>query len=175
MPSPAPSIPTRLFQDASAFESWLETNHGTETAGFWMKISKKGGSAALSVSYAEALDAALGSRRDAKTVFWSKRNVDKVAQLIEAGRMRPAGQLEIEAAKADGRWQKAYASSSSIQVPAAFQAALQKNKRAKTFFETLNRSKRYTFLWRIETAKRDETRKRRIEQLVDLLAEHKTL
>ncbi|KAK3682232.1 bacteriocin-protection, YdeI or OmpD-associated-domain-containing protein [Podospora appendiculata] len=195
-PAPPPStasLPIQLFRDANAWESWLETNHHTETSGLWVKISKKD-SGVASVTYEEALDTALcfgwidGQRKGhddghflqkftprRKSSLWSKRNVAKVAVLIEAGRMRAGGQAEIDAAKADGRWQKAYASSSNIKAPPDFQKALDRNKEAKVFFDALNKSKRYSFLWRIETAKRDDTRRKRIEQFVGLLADHKTL
>ncbi|KXX81277.1 hypothetical protein MMYC01_203217 [Madurella mycetomatis] len=190
--APLATLPIQLFENAIAWETWLETNYAQST-GLWLKISKKG-SGIASVTYEEALDTALcfgwidGQRKshDAehflqrftprrKKSIWSKRNVDKVGELIAAGRMRDAGQLEIDAAKADGRWEKAYSSASVIQVPADFQAALDQNKKAKTFFEGLGKTKRYPFLWRIETAKRDDTRKKRIEQFVELLAKGQTL
>ncbi|KAK4112859.1 hypothetical protein N656DRAFT_798044 [Canariomyces notabilis] len=159
------ALPIQLFENANAWETWLESNCGQST-GLWLKISKKG-SGIASVTYDEAFT----PRR--KKSMWSMRNVDKVAKLIAAGRMRDAGQLEVDAAKADGRWEKAYSSSSVMQVPADFQAALNRNKKAKAFFERLNKTKRYSFLWRIETAKRDETRQKRIEQFVQLLIEGK--
>jgi len=192
-PPASPTIaPIQLFEDAAAWEAWLETNHA-DPLGMWLKISKKG-SGIVSVSYDEALDAALcfgwidGQKKthDAehfiqrftprrKKSMWSQRNVAKVAVLIEAGRMRPAGQAEIDAAKEDGRWERAYAASSAIEVPADFQAALDGNRRARTFFEGLGKTKRYPFLFRVTTAKREETRKRNIERFVELLAEGKTL
>ncbi|KAK4243474.1 bacteriocin-protection, YdeI or OmpD-associated-domain-containing protein [Corynascus novoguineensis] len=186
------SEPIQLFEDVKAWETWLEANH-TDTAGLWLKISKKG-SSVVSVTYEEALDTALcfgwidGQKKshDAdhyiqrftprrKGSVWSQRNVAKVAVLIEAGRMRGAGLAEVEAAKADGRWEKAYASSSAIQVPDDFQAALDRNPKAKTFFEGLGKTKRYPFLWRITTAKREETRKKKIEQFITILARGETL
>lgn len=190
--APLATLPIQLFENAIAWETWLETNYAQST-GLWLKISKKG-SGVASVTYDEALDTALcfgwidGQRKShdtghflqrftprRKKSIWSKRNVDKVGELIAAGRMRDAGQLEIDAAKADGRWEKAYSSASVIQVPADFQAALDRNKKAKTFFEGLGKTKRYPFLWRIETAKRDDTRRKRIEQFVELLAKGQTL
>ncbi|KAL2147644.1 hypothetical protein VTI28DRAFT_8098 [Corynascus sepedonium] len=186
------SEPIQLFEDVKAWETWLEANH-TDTAGLWLKISKKG-SSVVSVTYEEALDTALcfgwidGQKKshDAdhyiqrftprrKGSVWSQRNVAKVAVLIEAGRMRDAGLAEVEAAKADGRWEKAYASSSAIQVPDDFQVALDRNPKAKTFFEGLGKTKRYPFLWRITTAKREETRKKKIEQFIAILARGETL
>ncbi|CAI4217622.1 unnamed protein product [Parascedosporium putredinis] len=110
-----------------------------------------------------------------KRSMWSQRNVDRVAALTAAGRMRAPGQAEIDAAKADGRWDKAYLASSVIEVPADFQVALNADKEAAKFFATLNKTKRYPFLHRITTAMKPETRKKRIEQFVELLADHKTL
>jgi uncharacterized protein YdeI (YjbR/CyaY-like superfamily) len=186
------SIPIQLFESAGAWESWLEANQ-ENTTGLWMKISKKG-SGIASVSYLEAIDGALcfgwidGQRKShdesyflqrftprRKKSIWSQRNVDKVAVLLEAGRIRPSGQAEIDAAKADGRWDRAYAPSSTIQVPQDFQKALNGNKEALKFFDAINKSQRYSFLWRIETARRPETRQRRIGQFVEMLGDHKTL
>ncbi|KAK4188560.1 bacteriocin-protection, YdeI or OmpD-associated-domain-containing protein [Podospora australis] len=187
------TLPIHHFPDAKAWETWLEIHHATETLGIWMKISKKG-SGIPSVTYDEAIDCALcfgwidGQRKshDAqhfiqrftprrKKSMWSKRNVDKVAVLTAPGRMRPAGQDEVDAAKADGRWEKAYSGSSVMEVPADLEAALGKNKRAHTFWEGLSRTKRYPFLWRIETAKKAETREKRVEEFIGLLSKGKTL
>jgi uncharacterized protein YdeI (YjbR/CyaY-like superfamily) len=189
--SPQP-LTIHLFEDSTAWETWLETNHG-ETSGIWLKISKKG-AGVPSVTYDEAINGAIcfgwidGQRKShdeqhflqkftprRKNSMWSKRNVDKVEVLTKAGRIRGPGQAEIDAAKADGRWEKAYSSSSTMQVADDFQAALDRNQKARAFFEALNRTQRYSFLWRIETAKRSETRRRRIEQYIDLLKQHKTL
>ncbi|KAK3295392.1 bacteriocin-protection, YdeI or OmpD-associated-domain-containing protein [Chaetomium fimeti] len=190
-PSPA-TPPIQLFDHVAAWETWLEANH-TDPTGLWLKISKKG-SGIASVSYDEALDAALcfgwidGQKKShdgdhflqrftprRKRSMWSKRNCAKVAVLVETGRMRQAGQAEIDAAKADGRWEKAYSSASLMEVPEDFQAALGRNKKAKAFFEGLGKTKRYAFLWRIATVKREETRQKKIEQFVGLLSEGKTL
>ncbi len=89
--------------------------------------------------------------------------------------MRPPGQAEIDAAKADGRWERAYAGSASIEVPPDFQAALDANAKARAFFDALGKTQRYSFVWRIQTAKKPETRRRKIQQFVVLLAGHKTL
>ncbi|KAL1841466.1 hypothetical protein VTJ49DRAFT_7021 [Mycothermus thermophilus] len=180
------------LQHDAAWEEWLENNH-SDGPGVWLKMAKKGGGT-TSITYDEALDAALcwgwidGQRKgfDAQHFLqrftprrngslWSKRNCDKVASLIEAGRMRSPGLAEVEKAKASGLWEKAYAGSSTIEVPNDFQDALDRNPKAKTFFEGLGRTKRYPFLWRITTAKRAETRSKRIEQFVELLAAGKTL
>lgn len=186
------ALPIQLFESGEAWESWLEANHD-ESAGIWLKISKKG-SGIRSVTYDEALDTALcfgwidGQKKSfdekhflqkfthrRKRSLWSKRNVEKVAILIADGRMQPSGESEIDAAKADGRWQQAYAGSSTIEVAEDFRAALEANSAALTFFESLNKTLRYQFLFRIETAKKAETRQRRIRQFVELLAEQKTL
>ncbi|CRK16804.1 hypothetical protein BN1723_011085, partial [Verticillium longisporum] len=186
------SPPIRLFDTAVAWETWLVAN-SQDLAGVWLQIAKKAASKPT-VTYDQALDAALcygwidGQRKthDAehflqrftprrKNSMWSKRNVDKVAVLIQESRMRASGQAEIDAAKADGRWERAYAGASNIQVPADFQAALLKNSSAKSFFEALNKTQRYPFLWRIETTRRPETRRRRIDEYVTLLADHKPL
>ncbi|KAM7193079.1 Bacteriocin-protection, YdeI or OmpD-Associated domain containing protein [Naviculisporaceae sp. PSN 640] len=186
------ALDTQLFQDDTAWETWLEANH-TVSSGLWLKISKKA-SGIPSVTYAEALDTALcygwidGQKKThdeqhflqkftprRKNSTWSKRNVGKIAKLIEAGRMKPAGQREVDAAKADGRWERAYSSPSNIQVPADLEAALNRNKKAKTFFEALKKSKRYMILLRIEMVKRPETRKRKIDEFVAMLADNKTL
>ncbi|KAL2156611.1 hypothetical protein VTH82DRAFT_1356 [Thermothelomyces myriococcoides] len=184
--------PIQLFEDVKAWETWLEANH-TDPTGLWLKIAKKG-SNITSVTYEEALDTALcfgwidGQKKSLDTdhfiqrftprrkgSLWSQRNVEKAEALIAAGRMREPGLAEIEAAKADGRWEKAYASASTIQVPDDFRAALERNTKAKTFFESLGKTKRYSFLWRITTAKREETRKKRIDQFITLLARGETL
>ena len=102
--------------------------------------------------------------------IWSKINVDKVAALIEAGRMQPPGHAQIEAAKADGRWAQAYDGAKAATMPDDLQAALDANPKAKKFFATVNASNRYAVLWRVQTAVKPETRTKRIAQLVDMLA-----
>ncbi|KAF7562154.1 hypothetical protein G7046_g1994 [Stylonectria norvegica] len=190
--TPSHGLTTQLFDSASSWENWLEENYKMNT-GIWLRLSKKD-SGATSISYDEALDVALcfgwidgqRKRHDAqyfiqrftprrKTSIWSKRNVNKVALLIESGRMRQSGLAEIDAAKADGRWDRAYSSSSNAQVPDDFKKALDINKDASEFFDTINRTQRYSFLQRIETAKRPDTRKRRIAQFVELLANQQCL
>ncbi|KAF5685662.1 hypothetical protein FDENT_6133 [Fusarium denticulatum] len=198
-PSPAPvtspqaTPETKLFPTPSSFESYLSQNHSTNQTGLWLKIAKKN-SPIPSITYDQALDTALcygwidGQRKslDAthfiqrftprrKKSLWSQRNVTKVAVLTEAGRMTPAGQAEVDAAREDGRWEKAYSSSSSAIVPEDFGNAIEENEAAGEFWRGLNKTKRYGFLWRLETAKRPETRRKRIEQFVDLLAAGKTV
>ena len=181
-----------LFKSAKAFEAWLKKNHATSD-GLWLKIAKRG-SNEPSVTYPEAVEIALcwgwidGQKkslddqhylqrftpRRARSV-WSKINVEKVQALIEAGRMQALGQAQIEAAKADGRWARAYDGARTSTVPEDLQAALEAEPAAKTFFASINASNRYAILWRIQTAARAETRARRIAQLVGMLARGETI
>ena len=181
-----------LFKSAKAFEAWLKKNHAT-SEGLWLKIAKRG-SNEPSVTYPEAVEIALcwgwidGQKksfddqhylqrftpRRARSV-WSKINVEKVQALIEAGRMQAPGQAQVEAAKADGRWARAYDGARTSTVPEDLQAALEAEPAAKTFFASINASNRYAILWRIQTAARAETRARRIAQLVGMLARGETI
>jgi uncharacterized protein YdeI (YjbR/CyaY-like superfamily) len=180
------------FESAAAWEAWLGEHHET-SPGVWLKIAKKA-SGVASVSYDEALDAALchgwidAQKKSFDDTFflqkftarrprsvWSKRNREKVAKLTEAGRMRAAGLEQVELAKADGRWDAAYEGSSSATVPDDLRRALDRNPAAAEFFAALDRTNRYAVLWRIQTAKRPETRARRIERLVEMLAEGKKI
>ena len=180
------------FESAAAWEAWLGEHHET-SPGVWLKIAKKA-SGVASVSYDEALDAALchgwidAKKRSFDDTFflqkftarrprsvWSRRNREKAAQLIEAGRMRSAGLEQVELAKADGRWDAAYEGSRSATVPDDLRRALDRNPAAAEFFAALDRTNRYAVLWRIQTAKRPDTRARRIERLVQMLAEGRKL
>ena len=183
---PADTTPT-LFSNAKAFEAWLKKHHA-RSEGLWLQIAKKGAERP-SVTYAEAVEIALcwgwidGQKkglddqhflqrftpRRARSI-WSKINVDKVAALIEAGRMQPAGQAQVDAARADGRWARAYDGARSSAVPDDLQAALDANPQARQFFATVNASNRYAVLWRVQTAVKPETRAKRIAQLVEMLA-----
>jgi uncharacterized protein YdeI (YjbR/CyaY-like superfamily) len=178
------------FDGACTWETWLATHH-LKQEGVWLKIAKKS-SGVPSMSYMEALDVALCygwidgqgklyneayylrkfTPRRPKSM-WSKVNVKKVEALIEAGRMRQPGLKEIEAAKADGRWDVAYESQKNATVPQDFTAALDQNERAKSFFESLNKTSRYAFIWRITTAKNQEQRRSRIQKCVAMLQEEK--
>lgn len=181
-----------LFKNAKAFETWLKKHHATSD-GLWLQIAKRG-AAEPSVTYAEAVEIALcwgwidGQKkglddqhflqrftpRRARSV-WSKVNVEKVAALIESGRMQAPGLAQVEAAKADGRWARAYDGARTAVVPDDLLAALNAQPPAKAFFATLNASNRYAVLWRIQTAVKPETRARRIAQLVDMLARGETV
>jgi uncharacterized protein YdeI (YjbR/CyaY-like superfamily) len=181
-----PDHPILPFASQSEWADWLAKQHD-KSAGVWIKLSKKD-SGISSVTYAEALEIALcygwidGQKKSFDEQYWlqkftprgpksiwSKINTDKAEGLIASGQMKPAGLKAIEAAKADGRWEQAYTSQKNISVPEDFQAALNKNKKAKAFFETLNSANRYSFLFRIETAKKAETRQKRIQQFVEML------
>lgn len=175
------------FADKQAWASWLDKEHD-RAAGIWLKFAKKN-SGIPSLNYEEAVDVALCygwidgqmkgfddkywlqkfTPRRAKSI-WSKINTERAERLIANGLMQPAGLREIEAAKRDGRWEAAYASQKNMTVPRDFQSALNKNKKASAFFETLTGANRYAILFRIETAKKAETRARRIEQYVQMLA-----
>ncbi|WP_229786682.1 MULTISPECIES: YdeI/OmpD-associated family protein [Actinokineospora] len=180
-------LETVTFESAETFEEWLGENHAV-SPGIWLKLRKKGpGIAAL--DYTQALDVALcyGWIDGQKARFddqwwlqrftprrpnskWSKVNRDKVAALIEQGRMRPPGQAEIDRAKADGRWDAAYDSAKTATVPEDLAAALAANPTAAASFETLDRRNRYAILYQIQDAKKPETRTRRIEKYVTMLA-----
>ena len=184
-------LPVLPFDSKKKFADWLAKNHD-KSAGLWLKIAKKA-TGIPTVTYAEALDVALcygwidgqkGSFDDQYFLqkftprrpksIWSKINVEKVEGLIANGEMKPAGLKAVEAAKQDGRWAAAYSSQRTMTVPADFRSALSKNKKANTFFESLTGAKRYSFLFRIETAKKAETREKRIRQFVEMLEKGET-
>jgi uncharacterized protein YdeI (YjbR/CyaY-like superfamily) len=190
-----PALPPQailLFPGQKAWETWLEANRKTST-GIWLRLAKKG-SAIQSVSYAEALEVALCygwidaqkkpesehawlqrfTPRQDKSI-WSKVNREKAVALIKAGRMQPAGLEQVQRAKKDGRWDAAYDSPATAEVPGDLQAALDRNAPAEAFFRTLDRANRYAILWRIQTAKKAETRARRIRQFVEMLERHEKL
>jgi uncharacterized protein YdeI (YjbR/CyaY-like superfamily) len=180
------------FEGPAEFDAWLH-EHGASETELWIKYAKKG-SGLRTITYDEALDVALchgwidGLVRSIDETYysqrwtprtprskWSKRNCGKVEALIAAGRMLPAGLAEIEKAKADGRWEAAYAGPATIEVHDDLRAALDANPAAAKAFETLNSQNRYAILLRVHDAKRPETRQRRIAQFVDMLAEGRKL
>lgn len=185
-------LPTIAYPDAGAFEAWLEANHAT-SPGVWMLIAKKGTGVAT-CTYAEAVDLALCfgwidslkkahdatyfvqkfSPRRPRSI-WSGINVEKAVALIEAGKMRPAGLREVDAAQADGRWQAAYAPQSKMVTPADLQAALDANPAAAAFCATLDGRNRYAILHRVTTAVKPETRAKRITDFVAMLADGRVL
>jgi uncharacterized protein YdeI (YjbR/CyaY-like superfamily) len=174
------------FESKKKWANWLARQHD-KSAGVWLKLAKKE-AGIPSVTYEEALDVALcygwidGQKKGFDDKYWlqkftprgpksiwSKINTEKVERLIASGEMQPAGLKAVEAAKQDGRWDAAYEGQKKISVPEDFQAALEKNKRAKTFFATLNSVNRYAILFRVHNAKKPETRARRIQQFVEML------
>jgi uncharacterized protein YdeI (YjbR/CyaY-like superfamily) len=189
----AAQLPELIVPDAAAWRVWLAEHH-EGSAGVSLVLAKKGTTEPTSLTYDQALDEALCygwidgqvQRRDETTYrqrftrrrsrsSWSKRNVGIVERLRLEGRMHPAGVAEVERAKADGRWEAAYAGSASIEVPPDLAAALAAEPRARAMFEILTAQNRYAVLYRIGTAKRAETRSRRIEQFVAMLARGETV
>ena len=184
--------PVLSFATPSELEAWLG-EHAEDSDGIWLKFAKKG-SGIRSVVYAEALESALChgwidgqvkrldddhylqrfTPRRARSK-WSKRNHKMAERLIAEGRMSPAGLAEVERAQRDGRWEEAYDSPSTATVPADFQAALDAEPAAAEFFSGLGSTKRYPFLYRIQDAKRPETRAKRIAEYVELLRAGRTL
>jgi uncharacterized protein YdeI (YjbR/CyaY-like superfamily) len=177
---------------AQEWEAWLDANHAT-SQGVLLKIIKKG-STQSGTTRADALDVALcfgwidGQAKSLDDDFylqrftprrprsiWSQVNQQKVAALIEAGRMRPAGLAEIERAKADGRWDAAYAPPSTATMPDDLQAAIDANPDAAAFFGTIDRQNRFALIFRTNGAKKPETRARRIAQFVEMLARGETI
>jgi uncharacterized protein YdeI (YjbR/CyaY-like superfamily) len=189
---PAADLPTLAFPSPEDWDAWLAENHATSD-GLWIKTAKKG-SGIPTVAYPEVLDIAIsygwidGQRRALDESWflqkftprrarsrWSKINRDKALALIEAGRMKPAGMREVERAKADGRWDAAYESPRNITVPPDLQAELDADPGAREFFDGLSSQNRYAILYRLQEAKRPETRARRLAQFVAMLKERRTI
>jgi uncharacterized protein YdeI (YjbR/CyaY-like superfamily) len=189
---PPDPLPVMTFESTDAWDTWLAAHH-TDSPGLWLKIAKKG-AAGRTVSYSDALDVALchgwidgqkGRHDDDYWLQrftprkpggnWSKINTERAAALIASGRMRPAGLREVERARADGRWEQAYESQSRVTVPEDLARALAANERAGAFFATLDSANRYAILYRIGTAKKPETRAKRIDTFVTMLSEHKKI
>lgn len=179
-------LPEISFSSQEAWREWLETNHAVSD-GIWLKMYKKG-SGVPSVVYAQALDEALcfgwidGQLKAGDEYFylqrftprrprstWSKRNISHVERLEKAGMMMPAGRKVIEDAKADGRWDNAYDSQSNMTVPEVLMKELSKNRQRLTYFESLNKINRYAIIWRIQSAKNDAIREKRLEVILDML------
>jgi uncharacterized protein YdeI (YjbR/CyaY-like superfamily) len=189
----ADTLPELIVTDVAAWRTWLGAHHEDE-AGVWLVLAKKGASRPTRLSYGEALEEALChgwidgqvARRDESSYrqrftprrarsSWSKRNVAIVERLLEEARMRPAGLAAIERAKADGRWEAAYAGPRTIEVPPDLTAALAQEPKAQAMFETLTSQNRYAVLLRVHAARRSDTRARRIERFVAMLARGETL
>jgi len=182
----ADELPILLFAAPPEFEAWLEENHA-ESDGFWLKVAKKG-SGERSVTYAEGLELALcfgwidSQKRGFDEKFflqrftprrprgrWSRINRDKAEALIAAGSVRPAGMAEVAAAKADGRWEAAYEGASTAKVPDDLRRELEANEAAREFFSGLDSSNRYAIVYRLNDAKKPETRERRLRKFVAML------
>ena len=178
---------TLSFRSPLEFHEWLSANH-LKSGGIWLRIFKKG-SGKPSITYPEALDEALcfgwidarKERYDASSWLqrftprrpksgWSKINTQHAKRLTGAGRMRAAGRAQVDAAKKDGRWAAAYDSPSKATLPKDFLAALRRQKKAKAFFESLNKANRYAIAYRLQTAKKPEARQRRMEIILAMLA-----
>ena len=189
---PGVGAPTQAlhFDGPAAWAAWLRKNHARST-GVWLRIARKGAPSA-SISHAEALEVALcfgwidalsrsGGSHDphhwlrrftprAPRSLWSKVNREKALALVAAGRMQPAGLKEMQRAQADGRWDAAYDPGSAAAIPPDLQAALDASPAARAFFATLDSRNRYAVLFRLQTAKRADTRERRLATFVAMLA-----
>lgn len=180
--------PILPFESRAAFARWLGKNHA-KVSGIWLQFAKKG-SGVLSLSYAAAVEVALchgwidGQAAPHEEPYWLQRftprrarskwsriNRERAERLIQSGEMKPAGLKQVEAAKADGRWDAAYAGPRTAEPPEDFLAALKRNRAAARFFETLDSRNRFAIIYRVSDAKRAETRARRIDQFVAMLAE----
>jgi uncharacterized protein YdeI (YjbR/CyaY-like superfamily) len=189
----APELSELRVGDPAAWRAWLSEHHG-DSAGVWLVLAKKGTVEPTSLTYDQALEDALChgwidgqvGRRDERTYrqrftrrrprsVWSKRNTGIAERLLAEGRMHPAGVAELEQAQADGRWEAAYAGPAEIEVPPDLAAALAADPRAQAIFAILTSQNRYAVLYRIVTAKRADTRARRIEQFVAMLARGETI
>jgi len=179
-------LPLIPFTTQENWEQWLDENHAAVN-GIWLQFYKKG-SGIASVTYAEALDVALCygwidaqlksidelsykqhfTPRRPKSI-WSKRNIEHIARLTKEGRMKPAGIKQVEAAKTDGRWDQAYDSPGNITLPGDFLLELQKDKKTLDFYESLTKANKYAICWRIQTAKRPETKEKRKKEILEML------
>ncbi|MHB8220604.1 MAG: YdeI/OmpD-associated family protein [Acidimicrobiales bacterium] len=187
------TTPELIVADLAAWRCWL-ADHATASDGVWLVLAKKGTTHPTSLTYDEALDEALchgwvdgqlarGPEGTFRRRFtprrarsaWSKRNIEIVERLVAEDRMRPGGLAAVVRAKADGTWEAAYAGAATIETPDDFQAVLGANRAASEMFAQLDGANRYAVLYRINTARRPDTRARRIEQLVDMLAQGKTI
>lgn len=190
--STRPELPIVEARDQRAWQRWLEKNHDS-VDGIWLKFAKKG-TPTPTVTYGEALEEALcygwidGQAKGYDAQFylqrftprrarskWSMRNREKATRLLEEGRVRPPGLAQIEAARADGRWEAAYPAQSEATVPADFERALAGSPKAKAFFETLTGQARYAFLYRLHNVTKPAAREQRIRNYIELLSDGKTL
>jgi uncharacterized protein YdeI (YjbR/CyaY-like superfamily) len=184
------SMPVLRFKSSADFRHWLENNHAASD-GIWLRIFKKD-SSVKSLTYADALDQALCygwidgqikpfdelswlrkfTPRRSKS-GWSKINTQHVERLTKAGAMTPSGMEAVERAKADGGWEAAYASPKSAVPPEDFLKELAKNKKAEAFFKTLNKANVYSIVYRLQTAKKPETRAKRMKTILAMMDQAK--
>jgi uncharacterized protein YdeI (YjbR/CyaY-like superfamily) len=186
-------LPELIVEDAAAWGAWLEREHATSD-GVWLALAKRGGNPPTRLVYQEALEEALcygwidgqvrrfddDSYRQRftprrKRSSWSKRNVDLAERLLAEGRMKPAGAAAIEQARADGRWEAAYAGPATIEIPDDLAQALDAKPKAAEMFACLTSQNRYAILYRLATAKRADTRSRRLAQFVEMLERGETI
>jgi uncharacterized protein YdeI (YjbR/CyaY-like superfamily) len=189
--APPDALPELLLPDAAAWRAWLEQHHDS-SPGVWLVLTKKGGTT-TALTYDDALDEALcfgwidgqARRRDAPTQYvrmtprrrrsvWSARNVGHVERLEREGRMREPGRAQVRAAQEDGRWDRAYGGPATAVVPADLAAAIAAEPTAQAWFDVLTSTNRFALIYRVEDAKRPETRERRIRQFVEMLARGET-
>ncbi len=186
-PGAQAEFPVVSFKSQKEWHGWLDKNH-LKLNGVWLRFFKKD-SGIKSVNYAEAVDEALCygwidghvkkfdadswiqkyTPRRARSI-WSKRNIENISRLKKEGRMKPAGINAANEAKKDGRWDRAYDSPVNMKIPEDFLKALSKKKKALTFFNALNKTNTFAISWRLQTAKKAETRKKRIKAIVEMLA-----
>jgi uncharacterized protein YdeI (YjbR/CyaY-like superfamily) len=190
--SPQDDLQILEFKTQTEWEEWLGKNYSQEL-GVWLRFYKKA-SGIESINYDQALEEALcygwidGQARSLdeksylqkftprrKRSMWSKTNIDHVERLKKLGKMREPGLAAFEAAKADGRLDDAYDSSTNMQMPEDFLKELSKNKKAEKFFQSLNRANTYAIAWRLQTAKKEETRARRMKQFLEMMAKEEKL
>ena len=190
---PAVDLRELIVQDANEWRKWLSAHHA-DSPGVWLVLAKKGTVDPTTVSYDDALDEAICfgwidgqlGRRDSVTFRrrftprkarspWSQRNVAIAERLIATGRMHRAGEDEVRRAKEDGRWEAAYAGPASMEMPKDLALAITANLRAKAMFETLTSANRYAILYRVGNAKTPESRSRRIDKFVEMLARGETI
>jgi uncharacterized protein YdeI (YjbR/CyaY-like superfamily) len=194
MATPTPNTGNELevvtFASSEDWRNWLAKNHATSN-GVWLRFFKKDSGKKI-FSYADALEEALchgwidgqANKYDDKSYIqkftprrsksiWSKRNTEIAERLIQEGKMKKSGMQQVELAKADGRWKQAYDSFKNMEMPEDFLQQLSKNKKAKLFFDGLNKTNRYAIAWRLHTAKKPETRERRLKKILEMMKEGK--
>ncbi len=179
-------LPAKTFASAKAWQTWLARNYN-KSNGLWLMFAKKN-TDKPTVTYAEALDIALcygwidGQKNSYDEQYWlqkfvprqvnsiwSKRNIEHTKRLIKEGRMQPHGLKVIEAAKANGAWEKAYDAQGTMTIPEDFLKALRRNKKAMAFYKTLNRTNLFSIAFRLQTAKKEETKQKRIKTIIEML------